>query len=70
MDLHLDRDEIPWDLPGDAWVVVPWPMSRWRMAARWLLRRPTADVYPVRINTPPDDDPAATTTTFTVPFSS
>lgn len=67
MDLHLNRDDRPWTLAGDAWVVVAWPMPWWRMAARWLLRKPNADVYPVRINQPPDEADGETFTV-TVPF--
>lgn len=47
-----------------AYVVVSYPMPVWRRTLRWLLRRPTADIYPVEINPPADAD--TETVTFTV----
>lgn len=35
-----------------AYVVVAHPMPLWRRVRRRLLRRPTADVYPVEVNLP------------------
>ena len=59
----VPEDELP-PVSGDAWVVVAHPMPRWKMMLRWLLRKPNAEVYPVRIN--PPGEPGPDTVTFTV----
>lgn len=56
------------DQGTNAYIVVHRPMSRWQRLVRWLRRKPTADVFPVRVN-PPVPDGEAEPVTFTVPWS-